>query len=128
MCPHPLVMKKHGGPMPVTNEACNACNDAHVAKWGYCCDFINCHETCDRKGNPDLCNLARDPADAHRMNDYEALPLMWDPTAYKQKLEDPKDWKKEPKQIKNAKQYGTFKPAIFHSEMMHKKLEEEKNK
>jgi hypothetical protein len=116
------MQAKFGGPMPVTAEACNRCNDTQVLQTGYCCDFIDCHRICNRKGNPDLCNFARDPKDAFR-EDPTALPLMWDPTGYKEAVDDPKKWKKEPKTIKNAKRYGTFKPAIFLSEQMQKRLE-----
>jgi len=120
-CAHPQVVAKYGGPMPISRDACNLCNDAVVKEFGYCCPMIDCDHTCNRRGNPDLCNLARNPSDAFKM-DPEVLPLMEPPRT---ELEDAEKWKKEPPSIKNAKQFGTAKPAIIQAERMNKKLADE---
>ena len=41
-CAHAAVVHKYGGPIPVSKEVCNRCNDAMVDKVGYCCPMINC--------------------------------------------------------------------------------------
>ena len=120
-CGHPQVYERYQGPMPIGAPACNQCNDAVVVKFGYCCPMIDCDNTCNRRGNPDLCNLARNPGDAFKM-DPEVLPLLEPPRT---ELEDADKWKKEPLTIKNAKQFGTVKTAIVQAERMNKKLAEE---
>jgi len=123
-CSHQAVVAKYGGPVPVSKEVCNRCNDAIVAKIGYCCPIINCANTCTRYSNPDLCNLARDPGDAYK-NDPEVLPLYDVSEKLKETVEDPERWKKEPKKISNGKRYGSCTPVIQAASAMNKRLAKE---
>lgn len=123
-CRHPRVVLRHGGPVPITREACNRCNDHQVANTGYCCPDIHCTHTCTRYANPDLCNLARDPRDAYK-SDPETLPLFDISQELKQSVEDPKKWRKEPPKIKNGKRYGSCTPVIQSASAMNKRLAQE---
>jgi len=124
-CRHPKIIAKYGGPVPITSAACNRCNDVQVATTGYCCPDISCAHTCNRYGNPDMCNLARDPSDAYK-NDPETLPLHDVSEKLKEAVENPKKWKKEPKKISNGKRYGSCTPVIQSATSMNTRLAKEK--
>jgi hypothetical protein len=47
---------------------CNQCNQDLVIRTQYCCQHIDCLQTCDWYGDPKHCALALDPAEALRMN------------------------------------------------------------
>ena len=124
-CSHPAYVAKYGQPVEITQEACNRCNDAVITKTGYCCDYMSCERTCNRRGNPDLCNYFREPEDAFSMDNTE-VPLTWDPDCQDKdkmadKIKNPRRWKREPKSIKDVKKYGRYWPAKFHSERMQTK-------
>ena len=118
-CAHPKFIHQYGKPVEITEKACNNCNDAHVLKTGYCCEYISCENTCNRYGNPDLCNFFRDPEDAFEMDSTEQ-PLVWEPDyADPEKMEHKKrKWKEKPPEIKDVKQYGRFWPAKHGAERM----------
>lgn len=121
-CCHPVFLKKYGGPVPMTKEACNRCNDLQIQRTGYCCPDIDCARTCTRFGNPDLCNYARETRDAYK-NDPETIPLLDVSKKLKERAESPKKWKKAPPPITNGERYGSVTPVIRHAELMHKLLE-----